>query len=289
MVATALLLINVAYFQNLEEVYERVAPAVVVVNCKPSVGSGFAIGDGRTIVTNAHVVSGKAENILVTAKNPQKGELIAFDSTIDVAIIRVKYPIPSALKFADQEPKVGSKIAVIGSPLGILDRSLSEGIVSGLRSGGDRNLIQFTAPVSKGSSGSPLINLRGEVIGVVSFGLAVGQSLNFAISASHIQELDSNPRFVNEKPVSEDTPPIEGRWFVVLSSYSASKLAAANSVARSANKQGLAAYVILSNKLSNFSKGLAVVVLGPFSKSFAQDKLKTAKKFSPTAYIKSGW
>ena len=96
------------------------------------------------------------------------------------------------LPAADEEPGIGSAVAVIGSPRGF-EFSIAEGIVSGMRNNEMRNgsrEIQYTAPSSPGNSGGPVVNEQGEVIGVCSWGLRDAQNMNFAISIGEVEEMD---------------------------------------------------------------------------------------------------
>jgi len=93
--------------------------------------------------------------------------------------LRVGLSQPSNL---ETKIESGQPVIVIGSPFG-LEGTVSDGIVSGVRKVPDFwEIIQITAPISKGSSGSPVLNIKGEVIGVATFFIKEGQSLNFAIS-----------------------------------------------------------------------------------------------------------
>ena len=94
-------------------------------------------------------------------------------------------PYPSATKL----PEVGERVIVIGTPLG-LDKTVSDGIVSAVREiPGFGKIVQLTAPISPGSSGSPVMNMKGEVIGIATFFVVAGQNLNFAIPGERIARL----------------------------------------------------------------------------------------------------
>lgn len=96
--------------------------------------------------------------------------------------------------FDGEYPEIGEKIYAIGNPKG-LSGTISEGIVSGLRSDGESKLIQITAPISPGSSGGPVINNEGEVVGVTVGTIASGQNLNFAIPSSLVRVLINNDNY----------------------------------------------------------------------------------------------
>ncbi len=93
------------------------------------------------------------------------------------------------LRVAKTLPEAGDRVLVVGNPEG-LERTVSEGIVSAVRNVGDYgNVIQISAPISPGSSGSPVLNLKGEVVGVATFVDKEGQNLNFAVSAERFDRM----------------------------------------------------------------------------------------------------
>jgi len=156
-------------------------------------GTGFIIDSNGIIATNYHVISTllKANNtLLVKMENgayfPLQG-LIDVDEENDVAIFKVdgkELPIIKLSK--DYIPKQGEEIVVVGSPLG-LETTVSDGIISSVR--GQDGIIQITAPISPGSSGSPVLNSNGEAIGVATYLIKGGQNLNFAIPVKHVANL----------------------------------------------------------------------------------------------------
>jgi S1-C subfamily serine protease len=148
-------------------------------------GSGIVISAGGYILTNNHVASGggfysvKIENDEEIYKTD---ELIKNNSFLDLALIRIDNrklrPIPI---YRDTKKLVrGQKVVAIGSPLGMFN-SVSDGIISGFRNINDVEMIQFTAPISHGSSGGALLNLYGEVIGISTAGVDSGQNINLAV------------------------------------------------------------------------------------------------------------
>ncbi len=171
-----------------EKLARAVLPACVVVRSSTgSSGSGFFCGDPPVIVTNFHVVDGASEVVvqLPSGREFPVEEVVSGSRTDDVAILRVRLPAgadPKALTLANEKSVVvGQAILVAGHP-DMLEQSVSTGIVSALRLG--RNLIQITAPISRGSSGGPVVDRDGHVIGVASgsFNDKPGyQNLNFAV------------------------------------------------------------------------------------------------------------
>jgi S1-C subfamily serine protease len=161
-------------------------------------GTGFVI-EGGYILTNHHVVDGASR---MQAVLPDKSVLelpgvLAQDAEHDLAILKAPanhlMPLP-LVRPGPTEP--GERVVVLGNPMGFAS-SLSDGIVSAYRENGiDEEpdfikgpLLQITAPISHGSSGSPVMNLNGEVVGVAVAVYEGGQSLNFAVPASSVRRL----------------------------------------------------------------------------------------------------
>jgi S1-C subfamily serine protease len=116
-----------------------------------------------------------------TRPNPSSDDPLGIDAFLeDDSIPRIAAP--------DEPVSVGETIYVLGNPEGLVG-SISQGIVSGIRRLGTSQLIQITASISPGSSGGPVINTRGRVIGVVTASLTEGQNLNFAIPSESIRKL----------------------------------------------------------------------------------------------------
>lgn len=156
-----------------------------------AIGSGFFIHRDGTLVTNYHVLEDAyaAEIKTSTGDTYPVISVIAHNQFVDLMKVRVEIPESSAvpLTLSADESQVADRVVVIGSPLG-LEQTISEGIVSAVREHPESGKIyQFTAPISQGSSGSPALNIKGEVIGVVTFQSAKGQNLNFAISVKGLQ------------------------------------------------------------------------------------------------------
>jgi tetratricopeptide (TPR) repeat protein len=117
--------------------------------------------------------------------------IVAGDEQNDIIRLSVNIPSPDVypLSLSQTIPEVGERIIVYGSPLG-LENTVSDGIVSAIRDIPDYGrIIQITAPISPGSSGSPVLNMQGEVIGIASFQMVEGQNLNFAIPSEKISSL----------------------------------------------------------------------------------------------------
>lgn len=158
-----------------------------------SIGSGFFIDRQGTLVTNYHVLEDAYRAEIKTAQGDRYpiSAVLARSQIMD--LIKVRVDIPSRLvtsaTLSVVDPTVADRVVVIGSPMG-LEQTISEGIVSAVRQHPAHNKVyQLTAPISQGSSGSPVLNLAGQVIGVVSFQASKGQNLNFAVSIKALHML----------------------------------------------------------------------------------------------------
>lgn len=153
-------------------------------------GSGIMIGKSGYILTNYHVIRGGAifavrieneEEIYVT------DEVIKYNAQLDLAVIRIERKLkPIPLYDGRKQLVRGQKVIAIGSPLGLFN-SVSDGIISGFRHVDGVDMIQFTAPISHGSSGGAVLNMYGELIGISTAGIDSGQNLNLAVGYEDIR------------------------------------------------------------------------------------------------------
>lgn len=163
------------------------------------IGSGFFIDKEGTGITNYHVLDGAVKAVLKTSDEEKYeiNQVIASDRKWDIAKFTIKNDKNKTfnyLKFSNKEIEKGDKVYNISSPMG-LEASVSEGIVSSLRSDGQHgNIIQVTAPISSGSSGSALLDKDGKVFAVATFKYNQGESLNFgvAINEEKLDMLEEN-------------------------------------------------------------------------------------------------
>ena len=182
---------------DVEDIASQSLPSIVMLKNDRSTGSGFILGKD-TILTNRHVVSGRDPRFLITSPSGSKseGEVVYIDRKLDFAVVKASginrsSPLPLCYR---SYPFPGQTVVALGSPLGLAG-TVTTGIVSAVRSpqeGGDLKgiapnyitLIQTDASISPGNSGGPLLNNRGEVIGVNTWSSARGgaQNINFAIS-----------------------------------------------------------------------------------------------------------
>jgi len=182
---------------NLPAIVKRITPAVVVVEtqrgAKKGLGTGFFINAKGHIVTNYHVVFGADQATVKTADGqrfPVK-RIVAEDREADLILISADIPprLVVPLEVSGTLPEVGEKIYAIGHPMG-LEKTVSEGIVAAIRNLPKLGeIIQITAPISPGSSGGPVFNGAGQVIGVARATFRTGQNLNFAVPGKKIAAL----------------------------------------------------------------------------------------------------
>ncbi|MGI9104516.1 MAG: trypsin-like peptidase domain-containing protein [Terriglobales bacterium] len=174
-------------------IYSEASPSVVVLYIESSAGeyvaqgSGFFVAGGK-IATNAHVAdAGKVFVELGPARLP--ASLSAVDHVNDLALLIIDAKVSiKPLALAKSLPRPGDVIFAITNPRG-LERSISQGLVSATREIEGRELLQVTAPISHGSSGGPILNASGEVVGVAVGAFSSGQNLNFAVPVTLLARL----------------------------------------------------------------------------------------------------
>lgn len=147
-------------------------------------GSGVCIGKAGYILTNFHVACDGAYYEIRMENESRKfytNELLKYNQLYDLALLRIERTcIPIPLLSPSETLVRGQQVIAIGSPLGLFN-SVSDGIISGFRKVEQISMIQFTAPTSHGSSGGALLNLYGELIGIITAGFDDGQNLNLAV------------------------------------------------------------------------------------------------------------
>ncbi len=157
-------------------------------------GSGIMIGEGGYILTNHHVASGgRFYSVRIEDEDTiyKTDEVIKYNSVLDLAVIRIDRRLRPLPIYAGGRKLVrGQKVVAIGSPLGLFN-SVSDGIISGFRVINDVDMIQFTAPISHGSSGGAVLNMYGEVIGISTAGFDNGQNINLAVGYEFITQFVS--------------------------------------------------------------------------------------------------
>jgi S1-C subfamily serine protease len=214
------------------QIAQRTAPSVVLLVTTDEVGNPIALGSGffvasDRIATNYHVIKG-ASQVLAKIIGRRTIYKISFvespDEESDLVLLRIDEIKGQPLKLGNLSGlRVGDEVYVMGNPEG-LEGTFSLGNVSAMRSG--KGLIQITAPISHGSSGGPVLNDRGEVIGVAAGTLTEGQNLNFAIPVNKLVELLKpendlltgyalNTPSAPREPIAEREPPAKSNGKVV--------------------------------------------------------------------------
>ena len=186
--------------ETLPELVRRVKPAVVSIATYDAsgeplmTGSGFFLNQGK-VVTNLHVIRNAARIEIKTLDGKGKtypaAGLLAIDEEGDLALIKVEMPPERSrvIELAPALPDEGETIFVVGNPLK-LEGSVSDGIVAAVREVPNvGRIIQITAPISHGNSGSPVFNMRGQILGVVTVKVTNGQNINLAIAAARVGQL----------------------------------------------------------------------------------------------------
>jgi S1-C subfamily serine protease len=174
-----------------------------------SLGSGFFVGDGE-IASNFHVIKGAATGYAKLIGDEKKYDIegiTAIDLQRDLVVLKTSSAGSQVLPFGNSDAvEVGETVYVVGNPEG-LEGTFSQGIISSIRDIGTDKILQITAPISPGSSGGPVLNARGEVIGVSFATIKVGQNLNFAIPSRYLKTLvaisESSALAPQVKPLSQ--------------------------------------------------------------------------------------
>ncbi|HKY26564.1 MAG TPA: tetratricopeptide repeat-containing serine protease family protein [Pyrinomonadaceae bacterium] len=188
--------------ESLPDLVRRLKPAVVAIVTYDAsgealtTGSGFFIRPGQ-VVTNLHVMRGARRSEIRTLDGKgrvhQVEGVLAIDEEGDLALLSVPTP-PERARSSELSPTLpdeGERVFVIGNPLK-LEGSVSDGIVSAVREvPGVGRIIQTTAPISHGNSGSPIFNLKGRVVGVITVKVTNGQNINLAIGSTRVKELNA--------------------------------------------------------------------------------------------------
>ena len=172
-----------------------------------SLGSGFFVETNK-VVSNFHVVEGASKIVIRQLGKKDQDEakqILKFSKKLDLAVIETTTtgkPLPLN---KDQSQGIGDRVVAIGNPRG-LEGTVSEGIISSLRPTEDFKILQVTAPISPGSSGGPLFDAEGRVIGVTTATVVGGQNLNFAVPILLLDRLEKGGGYEPQKLVAKLQP-----------------------------------------------------------------------------------
>lgn len=184
---------------SLTRLVKKIQPAVATVIVYDAernianIGTGFFINPKGHLITNHHVLAGRyaADVRTLSGKSYPVRAVLAENKGADLLKVLVDIPADEVkwLSVNERMPAIAERVVVVGSPMG-LEQTVSEGIVSSVRETSPVGpVFQMSAPISPGSSGSPVVDPKGEVIGIATFQFIQGQNLNFAVAAKQILAL----------------------------------------------------------------------------------------------------
>ncbi|OWY21551.1 peptidase S1 [Sphingobacteriales bacterium UPWRP_1] len=173
----------------MDNAIDQFRDVVVQIATPRSTGTGFYVKEFNVIVTNCHVVSESVEAVVSGRKLPETAVTVLFkDPAYDLAFLEMPQNAPTPEINLNTQVKQGEIIIAIGHPYG-LKYTATKGIVSKVeRLYNDVKYIQIDASINPGNSGGPLVNMRGEVVGVNTFILSGGENLGFALPAYYLLE-----------------------------------------------------------------------------------------------------
>ena len=189
--------ITVAKAQNSQQIAKKALASTVLLLMEDAKGQPLTLGSGffvrnNQVATNLHVVKGASRGYakLVGQKTKYNIEgVTAIDAEHDLVILKISVPGAQTISLGDSDTvQVGLPIYAVGNPRG-LEGTFSQGIISSIRKIGTDKILQITAPISPGSSGGPVLNDKGQVIGVSVATFRSGQNLNFAIPSNYLEKL----------------------------------------------------------------------------------------------------
>lgn len=219
-------------YASAEDIYRENDRSTVVISSydakgKPiKLGSGFLVSSDGRVITNYHVISG-AHKVAVRVEG-KEFPVVGFlhvDKANDLSLLKIGGRSFTPVRIGSSENlSVGSRIYVISSPRG-LENSISEGIISAVRTMGSQKVIQITAPISTGSSGGPVFNDKGQVIAVAAFVLKESQNVNFAIPINAISgKVTAEKAVVTKETPAEDYSSTPEYWLNRCRTFAASDL-----------------------------------------------------------------
>lgn len=182
---------NGTFTQVIHELVQQVLPSLVVVRGhRYGAGSGIVWGADGLILTNNHVVGRRTPVVLLQDDREYESRLVARDPDVDLALLSIDATNLTPLKAASVSPRVGEMVFAFGHPWGQRN-TVTRGIVSALvtaqnRRGDTLPIIRSDAPLAPGNSGGPLVNARGEVVGINA--MIVGGDQSVSIAASVVRD-----------------------------------------------------------------------------------------------------
>lgn len=213
-----LLLVSTCPALTPAEIIKKYGDAVVVITTYSAaedaigLGSGFIVDSSGIIITCRHVIAGAYPAVvkLLNGASFQDIRVLGADSANDIAIIKVKgRNLPTVKLSRSDNVEVGEPVIAVGNPKG-LENTVSDGLLSGVREQDGSRSLQISAPISPGSSGGPVFNSSGLVIGVAAATLREGQNLNFCVPIQYARPLLAPANGVSLEEFSRESRPSEG-------------------------------------------------------------------------------
>lgn len=177
---------------NAVKIYERTAKAVALIQTETQIGTGFFINDKGWIVTNKHVITNDEDEVfpkdeiqvkLISGDTYKVERILTSSDEIDLAFIKINYNSPFIPILDIEDAKIGEDVVAIGHPQG-LAWTQTKGTITNFQ----KDYVQIDVAVNSGNSGGPLINSRGQVVGVVTAGFERMQNTNLGIKASVLRK-----------------------------------------------------------------------------------------------------
>ena len=205
-----------------KDIVQRSSPAIVRIEAgSDKIGTGFILDKVGIVATNLHVVAGESQIRIRLYDGTQYPvmQIAGFDPARDLALLRIKpsKDLPT-LKLGDSDAvSAGDQIVAIGNPLGVFDYSVTSGLISQVRPVCGREeiaakhckqeltVLQISAAISPGSSGGPLFNQFGEVVGVTTAIITAGQNINLAVPGNYLKPLVAQHATISPDQFAKDT------------------------------------------------------------------------------------
>lgn len=198
---------NGAFTQVISELVEQVLPSLVVVRGRRfGAGAGIVWSADGLILTNSHVVGRHTPIVVLQGDGEYESQLVARDPDVDLALLSIEATGLAPLKAAPVPSRVGEMVFAFGHPWGQRN-TVTRGIVSALvtaqnRRGETLPIVRSDAPLAPGNSGGPLVNARGEVVGINA--MIVGGDQSVAIAASVVNKFVKKALKDRATPVPDD-------------------------------------------------------------------------------------
>ena len=176
--------IELPLFSTTKELLIRVIESVVTIRAESAMGSGFFISETGYLITNYHVIVGKhIVDIDLSNQMRLEAQILQANQDFDLALLKVNGSGFKALPIGNlKENIVGEEVFAIGTPrLPELAQSVTKGIISGIRKFQEKEFLQTDVALNPGNSGGPLVNSKGEVLGIVTWGIVETEGLAFCI------------------------------------------------------------------------------------------------------------